>query len=88
MAASGAEPAGGKPNGDGGLQQALINTLLKSVEGRVKQAKRVSVLPISIDSYSTIGRPRGDEHVTQSIAGSNGKQTAPNPQSCRGQCHK
>jgi hypothetical protein len=47
---SGSEPAGCKPNGDGGLRQALINTLLKSAHDRGTQSERVSVLPISIET--------------------------------------
>jgi hypothetical protein len=39
-AASGSEHSSGKPNGDGGLGQAEINTFFKSVEDRVKQASR------------------------------------------------
>jgi hypothetical protein len=85
---SSSEPAGGKSGDNGTLSQALIDTLVKSFEGRGKQAERVSVLPISIDPCSTNGRSRGDERVTQSIAGINGNETAPNQQTCRGQCHK
>jgi hypothetical protein len=55
-AASGSEPAGANPTGNGGLGQAMIDTFLKSVEDRVKQAERVSVLPISIEPCPLPGR--------------------------------
>jgi hypothetical protein len=48
-AASGSEPAGGKPDGNGRLGQGAINTFPKSIDDRVEQAESVSVLPISIE---------------------------------------
>jgi hypothetical protein len=39
-AASGSEPAGGRPDGNATLSQTLIHTLLKRFEGQVKQASR------------------------------------------------
>jgi hypothetical protein len=76
-AASGSEPAGGKPNGDGGLRQALINTLLKSVADRGKQAERASVGPRSVDPCPPYGRSRGGEGITPGIERTNGVETVP-----------
>jgi hypothetical protein len=64
-AASGSEPVGGKPGGNGTLSQALIDTLVKSFEGRGKQAERVSVLPRSIEPCAPNRRSREGERITQ-----------------------
>jgi hypothetical protein len=64
-AASGSEPAGGKPAGNGTLRQILINTLVKSAHDQVKQAEGVSVMPISIEPCAQNRRSRDGEGITQ-----------------------
>jgi hypothetical protein len=87
-AGSGPEPAGCKPDDNGALGQAAINTFFKSALDRGKQAERVSVLPISIEPCPPNGPSRGGERIAQNIERGNEIQTAAIPGSCRGHCRK